>query len=192
MQHSSTLLQVVQGAQCVLLLALLLAASVWDCRYRRIPNWLTLSGAAAGVLLALVLYLAGLGREGRECADLARGSMAGMVLAGGAMLLFYLGGGFGGGDVKLSLGVGALSGYPAVVNYMFYSLLAALAIMLGRLTWHGELRRGIRAALSSRTGVLDPGGAARESGKENPDRVFASFSPAWLLGVLWVWIMSIF
>jgi len=39
-----------RGALMVLT-ALLVGAAIFDIRYRRIPNWLTLSGVIAGILL---------------------------------------------------------------------------------------------------------------------------------------------
>jgi leader peptidase (prepilin peptidase)/N-methyltransferase len=86
----------VAGA-CVL--AWFTALSVYDVRQRRLPNALTLPGAAAVLAVAMVT---------------GRGLPA---LAGAAALaLLYLGvhvvtpAGMGAGDVKLAIGVGALTG----------------------------------------------------------------------------------
>lgn len=77
----------------------LAALSAYDIRQRRLPNWLTLPGAA---LILLVAALAGRG---------------GAALAGaGALTLLYLAvhvvspRSMGGGDVKLAAGAGALTG----------------------------------------------------------------------------------
>lgn len=77
----------------LLLLALLAVATVTDMRSHRVPNWLSLGGAA----LALVAYtiLLGIGRDG-----LLAGLSSWMV--GLAVFLpLYLMGGMGAGDVKL-------------------------------------------------------------------------------------------
>jgi leader peptidase (prepilin peptidase) / N-methyltransferase len=86
----------VAGA-CVL--AWFMALSVYDVRQRRLPNALTLPGATAVLAVAMVT---------------GRGLPA---LAGAAALaLLYLGvhvvtpAGMGAGDVKLAIGVGALTG----------------------------------------------------------------------------------
>lgn len=77
----------------------MLALSGYDLRQRRLPNWLTLPGAAL-ILLAAAL-------AGRGCA-----AVAGSAALGGLYLLVHLANSkaMGGGDVKLALGLGALSG----------------------------------------------------------------------------------
>jgi prepilin peptidase CpaA len=82
------------------LAALGITAGIYDLRTRRIPNWLTLSGAAAGVGLNLLLFgAAGL-----------RLSLAGLVTGGGVYMVFYLLRAMGAGDVKLMAAVGAFLG----------------------------------------------------------------------------------
>jgi leader peptidase (prepilin peptidase)/N-methyltransferase len=87
------------GVAGVCVLAWFVALSVYDVRQRRLPNWLTLPGGL------LVLAVA---------APCGRGMAA---LAGaGALTLLYLvihlvaPAGMGAGDVKLAIGVGALTG----------------------------------------------------------------------------------
>lgn len=174
----------------ITLVVLLLLAASWDLKTRRIPNWLSLSGWGAGLILAGITAATG-GEAGAL--------FFGMVLASGALLLFYLGGGIGGGDVKLALGVGLLAGYPDIVNYLFYGLLAALALILGRLAWRGELWRGLKGALVAKPRILRPGtpeadATASATGEtkdgETVPAANTSFAVAWLLGVAWVWLME--
>jgi leader peptidase (prepilin peptidase) / N-methyltransferase len=77
----------------------MIALCVYDLRERRLPNWLTLPGAAVILLAA--------GVSGRGVAALA-GATALCVLH----LLIHLVNptAMGGGDVKLALGLGALTG----------------------------------------------------------------------------------
>lgn len=77
----------------------LVALCVYDLRERRLPNWLTLPGAAVILLTAVIL--------GRGVAALA-GAAALFAL----YLLIHLLSpkAMGGGDVKLALGLGALTG----------------------------------------------------------------------------------
>ncbi|MGX9672280.1 prepilin peptidase [Mycobacterium sp. HM-7] len=79
--------------------AWMLALCVYDLRERRLPNWLTLPGAAAILLTAVVL--------GRGVA-----ALAGAAALFGLYLLIHLvsPAAMGGGDVKLALGLGALTG----------------------------------------------------------------------------------
>lgn len=115
------------GAVC-LVLAWLAALSCYDIRERRLPNSLTLTGAAA-ILAAATLA--------------GRGSPA---LAGTAALsAIYLAvhwvapDGMGAGDVKLALGLGALTGCFGVGVWFLAALGAPLlTVLLGVIM----LRRG--------------------------------------------------
>lgn len=79
--------------------AWMLALSVYDLRERRLPNWLTLPGAAVILAIAAVL--------GRGA-----GALVGAAALFGLYLLIHLLSprAMGGGDVKLALGLGALTG----------------------------------------------------------------------------------
>jgi leader peptidase (prepilin peptidase) / N-methyltransferase len=93
---------------------------VYDVRQRRLPNALTLPGAAAVLAVAMV--------TGRGLPALAGAS---------ALALLYLGvhlvapAGMGAGDVKLAIGVGALTGSFGVDVWV----LAALGAPMLTATW---------------------------------------------------------
>jgi len=89
-----------RGAQ-VLLLALVLCAAIYDARYRRIPNWLTVSGALAGIALNTFLYP---GMSGLWF------SLKGLLLGFGIYLALHLLRAMGAGDVKLMGAVGSIAG----------------------------------------------------------------------------------
>ncbi len=99
-------------------------AALWDWRYRRIPNKLTLPF----VLTGLVYHLAFHGLRG------AGSAVLGMLLAGGILLVFYLLGATGAGDVKLAAGLGAWCGPAASAEVLMYAaiaggLLAVLSVL---------------------------------------------------------------
>lgn len=84
----------------VSLVCLVLLAAAYDLGYRRIPNWLTLSGMILGVGCNTLLFgLPGL-----------RGAAFGLLCALLVYLPLYLIRGMGAGDVKLMAAVGAVAG----------------------------------------------------------------------------------
>lgn len=95
-------------AGIVILLAALIAASVTDITRQRIPNAITLPLAAFGIVYHL--YTAGMGGM--------LFSVAGLLAGAALLILFYLVGGMGAGDVKLMGAVGSILG-PVNVLYAF-------------------------------------------------------------------------
>lgn len=87
------------GAAGICVLAWLVLLSTYDIRERRLPNWLTLPGAAAVMLGAC---LTGRGAP----------AVLGAVALFGAYLLVHLiaPAAMGAGDVKLAIGIGGLAG----------------------------------------------------------------------------------
>ena len=87
------------GVACAAVLAWLVALSAFDMRTRRLPNFLTLPGAAVMLLGAAVL-----GRGGA--------AVLGAVALFAVYLVVHLiaPSEMGAGDVKLAIGVGALTG----------------------------------------------------------------------------------
>lgn len=110
--------------------ALLLAAAFWtDVRTRRIPNWLTISGIAAGLLLQAC-------SEG--WAGFGQASM-GLLTGGFPVLLLYLIKAVGAGDVKLFAAIGALTSPLIVISMLSASLLIAGVEAVIIMLWRREL-----------------------------------------------------
>lgn len=90
-----------------ILLTLVLGAAVYDVRYRRIPNWLTVGGLLVGVAMNTFL--------GRD--DLSPGwqglrfSLLGFAAGFGVYLVLYALRAMGAGDVKMMAAVGAIVGW---------------------------------------------------------------------------------
>jgi len=138
----------------VVLIVLVLAAGAYDVRYRRIPNWISVSGAVLG--LALNTFLKA-GVSGFLF------SLKGLLLAFGLYFLLYALHAMGAGDVKLMGAVGALVGWEDwfgifVVTAIIGGVLAVLVmVMRGRVkktVWNlgyilGEMKHG-RAAYVTR------------------------------------------
>jgi leader peptidase (prepilin peptidase)/N-methyltransferase len=107
------------GVACACVLAWFMALTVYDIQQRRLPNALTLPGAAAVLAVAVA--------TGRGVPALA-GALA--------LTLLYLGvhlvapAGMGAGDVKLAVGVGALTGSFGVDVWVLAALGAPLLTVL--------------------------------------------------------------
>jgi prepilin peptidase CpaA len=84
-----------------ILLTLVVGAAVYDVRYRRIPNWLTVSGALAGASANTV-------HQGWQGLGM---SLVGLAVGFGIYLVLYLLHAMGAGDVKLMGAVGATVGW---------------------------------------------------------------------------------
>jgi prepilin peptidase CpaA len=105
----------------VLLLIVVLAAAVYDVRYRRIPNWISVGGALLGLLSnSLMHHTAGL-----------MFALAGLVLGFGLYFLLYLIRAMGAGDVKLMGAIGALVGWKAwVAVFVITAILGGIMAMI--------------------------------------------------------------
>ena len=106
------------GAELLLAGTWALALSACDLRWRLLPNWLTLGGAA----LVLVVRLSIGGWPGLVDA-LAAGVVAGLFL-----LLPFLVRGAGGGDVKMLFAAGAMTGWNRVLLLLWCMSLAGLVL----------------------------------------------------------------
>lgn len=117
---------------------LLLGIAFWtDIRRMEIPNWLTLSFAAAGV----VYHAAASGMEGLGRAGL--GAAAGML----PMLTMYALRGIGGGDVKWFAAFGAWAGASAAWQLVVLSILYAGGIAVALLVLRLPLFKRIGAGV---------------------------------------------
>ena len=117
------------------LAAVLIAAAVIDLRRGAVYNWLTYPAILAGLVLGAV--------QGAASGDTVGGlidHVVGFGFAFGVLLVAYVLGGMGGGDVKLMGAVGALAGWPAALHAVFYSFLVGAALGLILVVWRGRVR----------------------------------------------------
>ena len=125
-------------------LALSLAMAWMDLRTRRIPNYLTLGGAAAGLGYQLGAH----GWPGLA------GSLAGLVLGFSLLLLPYLKGGMGAGDVKALAAMGAWLGLVRTFHLFIYMGLSGGLLILVVLWWRGLLRTALRQVWTQLVNLL--------------------------------------
>jgi prepilin peptidase CpaA len=105
-----------------------------DLRTRRIPNYLTLGTAVAGLAFNVMSH---------GISGLADGIL-GMLLGCALLILPYLWGGMGAGDVKALAALGAWLGPKLTVFLFCYMGIAGGVIALGYLVWQGSLWQKIK------------------------------------------------
>ena len=110
---SHTLIPIIVGL-------LVLLAMYSDLRWRKIPNCLTLPAIALGFFLNFL---------GNSWSGLIF-AFLGLLIGMGLLMLPYLFGGMGGGDVKLMGALGALLGSYSILNVFLFASLAGGAIAI--------------------------------------------------------------
>jgi prepilin peptidase CpaA len=136
----------------VVLIAVVLTAAIYDIRFRRIPNWISVSGVILGLALNTFLY---------EGVPGLLFSLKGLGLGFGAYLLLYLIRAMGAGDVKLMAAVGSIVGWAdwfgiflitAILGGIMALLLVALRGRTKKTLWNvafilNEMKQGRPAYL---------------------------------------------
>ena len=134
----------------------LIATVITDLRWRRIPDWITMPTALAGVILAGAAGGLGLlqGWNGIWSGPTWRARLQAPSSRAGSFLVLGLTGGFGGGDVKLMAALGAVFGARQVLGDLLFVAVAGglqgvLAILAatrpGRAVWRAAGLRGADA-----------------------------------------------
>jgi prepilin peptidase CpaA len=121
-----------------LLLLIVFTAAVYDIRFRRIPNWLTLTGILLGFALNIAVVYYDRPLQG------VKHAAVGLGFAFAVYFIFYLIHAMGAGDVKLMAAVGAIVANPW--NWFGIFLATALiggAFALALLLARGRLRKTI-------------------------------------------------
>jgi prepilin peptidase CpaA len=96
-----------------------LIAVFWDLKYRKIPNWLTYPAIVFGIILNLAF-------NSKPWYFSLAGLLAGFLI----LLIPYMFGGIGAGDVKLLMALGAFLGAGSVVWIGLYGGIAGGALSL--------------------------------------------------------------
>jgi prepilin peptidase CpaA len=149
--------------------------AAYDLRTRRIPNYLTGSGALAGLIFQF-------GYHGLP------GLLDGLAGLGLGLLLFlglYLLGGMGGGDVKASAALGAWLGLGRAMPFFVFTGIGGGLIILVVLLWQGRLWADVKTAWQYLLNWLlcrhlNPGPPAPASG----ERATIPYGAAMALGML--------
>ena len=115
------------------LASLVLTAAIYDFRFRRIPNWLNLSGFVLGIGLNTLLFA----QHGLVAAVL--GTLISLFI----YVPMYLVRAMGAGDVKLMAAIGALAGPQHWLWILLYTALAGGAIAIAVASARGRLQRTV-------------------------------------------------
>lgn len=135
----------------IVIIIVLGIAVYYDLRFRRIPNWLTMSALVAGVGYHTIAGgFAGAGV-----------SLLGMAAGFGCFFLFYIFGGMGAGDVKLMAAIGSLLGprdvlFAAAFTAIAGGVYAVILIFAGKKNRKALARYGIMAKALVTTGHFAP------------------------------------
>jgi len=114
-------LSTIQNEPMIMMVGLLVLLAIYsDLRWRKIPNCLTLPAIALGFLLNFL---------GNSWNGLVF-SFFGLLVGMGLLMLPYLLGGMGGGDVKFLGALGAMLGSYSVLNIFLYTTLVGGAIAI--------------------------------------------------------------
>ncbi len=159
-------------------MAVAVGAGVLDWRWRRIPNWLTVSGLAAGIGVNALLA----GWAGLKMALL--GALLGLAVLLPLVLLRSL----GAGDWKLAGALGAALGPRQLGSVLLGTLLLAGVIALVMVIWQGRLKQtlvNIARILGSLMSLRMP---PPEVSLDNPQSARIPFGVAmsaavWLIGL---------
>ena len=151
-----------------------MGAGVFDWRYRRIPNWLTVSGLAAGVAVNTILFRwPGL-----------KAALLGTALGLGLLLPFVLVRSLGAGDWKLAGALGACLGPRQLFAVLVGTILVAGVMALAVVIWKGRLKRtllNMAHLLNALLGLRMPG---HEVSLDDPQATKIPFGVAMALTVL--------
>ena len=151
-----------------------IGAGVLDWRYRRIPNWLTVSGLIAGIAVNTVLFRwPGL-----------KAALLGTALGLGLLLPFVLLHSLGAGDWKLAGALGACLGPRQLFSVLISTILIAGVMALAVVIWKGRLKRtlaNIARLLAAMFSLRMPG---PEVSLDDPQSTKIPFGVAMALAVL--------
>jgi prepilin peptidase CpaA len=116
------------------LMVLLLVASIIDARRRIIPNWLNLTILIGGIVQAVTFGMPVTVSQ----------SLVGVLAGFGILLIPYILGAMGGGDVKMLAAIGAWLGAVGTLQVYLVAAVAGLIIVLVQCFLSGRLTQLFR------------------------------------------------
>jgi len=151
--------------------SIVILCAITDWRRRIIPNYLTYPG---------ILWGFGLGVAPESSLSI-QSSLAGFGIGFIPALLLFAMGTMGGGDVKLLAAMGALVGYPGILDVLFLSILMGAALGVSLLIWRGQFLSTLRGMRGLILAMFYPGLAKQVPAMDSE----FPFAVAIALGTLW-------
>ena len=163
-----------QFGQWIPALLVALIAGILHWRYRRIPNWLTVSGAVAGIALNTILYR----WPGLKMAAL------GLALGLALLLPFVLIRSLGAGDWKLAGALGACLGPSQLMSVLIGTILVAGVMALIVVIAKGRLKQTLSNIVHLLAAIFTLRMPAREVTLDDPKSTKIPFGVAMALTVI--------
>jgi prepilin peptidase CpaA len=171
------------STETIWVLALVLACwGGWmDWRTRRIPNWLTVSGALLGLVANTIFG----GWRG------VIQSMEGAALALGLLLPLVLLRGYGAGDWKLMGAIGAVMGWQAMLSVLIMSALISGAMAIIQVLAAGRVKETLGNMVTLATGIVTFGLRANpEISLDSPNLMKQPFGVAVALATVFSFVLG--
>ncbi|MFH1904165.1 MAG: A24 family peptidase [bacterium] len=160
----------------ILLILLLVISLTTDLITHKIYNCVTFPAVAVGLLLSVWNHgISGL-----------TSSMLGLAIGFSIFAVVFAFGGVGGGDVKLMAAVGAIGGYPFILNACFYGILAGGILAIAVMIWKGTFWRGLKNIFRLILSFIMPGLKTEALKLSNSEKI--PYGAALSVGVFIAWV----
>lgn len=161
-------------AQWIPAVLVAIVGGILDYRFRRIPNWLTVSGAAAGTAVNTILYR----WPGMKTA------LLGLALGLALLLPFVLARSLGAGDWKMAGAVGACLGPRPLLTVLMMAIVVAGVMALAVVIWKGRLRQTLLNIVHLLAALFSLRMPGSEVSLDNPQSTKIPFGVALAVAVL--------
>ncbi len=160
----------------ILLILLLVISLTADLITHKIYNCVTFPAVAVGLLVNILNH----GVSGLTS------SMLGFAIGFCVFAIVFAFGGVGGGDVKLMAAVGAIGGYPFILNACFYGILTGGIMAIAVMVWKGTFWRGLKNIFRLSFSFVIPGLKTEALKLSNSEKI--PYGAALSVGTFIAWI----